>query len=292
MKKYTRLDDYEVISDFSSEYFKKLNFDFAYFTNWPNQSNKYLNNIITPYVKIVMITSGGCCFSFKENEYTALKNSIIIIPPFTMHSAKSFDNTDSFEIFFSVSNAFDEEQFFKNFRITKIRFYPDIIDDYLMSLLNYTYNICSNKKYGSSIHLDYIINTLLLDYISADFKFLLKDSTKSSEQLIIDKTILFLENNISKHINVKDIANHLNISKSYLYRCIKNIVDCSPSQFIIRFKMIKATQLLKDLNLSISEISDLLGFSSVFYFSSQFKKFHNLSPTYYRDNLKQLKAIT
>lgn len=56
-------------------------------------------------------------------------------------------------------------------------------------------------------------------------------------------------------ISVVDIADKIGITRSYLAKCFNNTIKMSPKQYIIKFRMEKACELLKTTNLNITETS-------------------------------------
>ena len=94
--------------------------------------------------------------------------------------------------------------------------------------------------------------------------------------------INFVENNYMYPISVKDICTELKVSQSYLYRCSMAILNISPNNYILYFKMAKADRLLKIKDLSIEEIAEMTGYENIYHFSNTFKKHFGISPSSYR----------
>ncbi len=74
-------------------------------------------------------------------------------------------------------------------------------------------------------------------------------------------------------------ASEMNVSPSLLYKKIKALTNQSPSDFIRMVRLNKAVELLETKTYTVTEISELCGFSSVGYFSTVFKKQFGQSPT-------------
>lgn len=79
--------------------------------------------------------------------------------------------------------------------------------------------------------------------------------------------------------NKELFASEMNVSGSLLYKKIKSLTDQSPSDFIKVVRLTKAVELLQTENYSITEVSELCGFSSAGYFSTVFKKHFGKSPS-------------
>ncbi|MBR4034234.1 MAG: helix-turn-helix domain-containing protein, partial [Clostridia bacterium] len=72
---------------------------------------------------------------------------------------------------------------------------------------------------------------------------------------------------------------------AYLYKVFKNNVAISPKQYILQSKLLQAQLLLKESDLSISEVGDAVGFSDVLAFSRFFSSRTGCSPTDYRKGI-------
>ena len=89
-------------------------------------------------------------------------------------------------------------------------------------------------------------------------------------------------------ISVVDIADKIGITRSYLAKCFNNTIKMSPKQYIIKFRMEKACELLKTTNLNITETGESVGYTNSLTFSKAFKNYYGISPIEWRN--KNVKA--
>lgn len=82
------------------------------------------------------------------------------------------------------------------------------------------------------------------------------------------------------------LAAHLGISEVYLRKLFNTEFGMSPKQYILKLRIKKARQLLTDTKLSVTEISEHCGFSSVYHFCRIFKLKTSVTPTEYAENNK------
>ena len=78
------------------------------------------------------------------------------------------------------------------------------------------------------------------------------------------------------------IADNLNYEYTYLSDLFSSVEGITIEQFAIRQRIEKAKELLVYGQLSLTEIADKLGYSSVHHLSAQFKKITGLTPTHFR----------
>ena len=92
-----------------------------------------------------------------------------------------------------------------------------------------------------------------------------------------------IEENYAHPIFLSELASVLHISAPYLSAKFKKKLGCSFSEYLVRFRMNKASVLLREESLlSISEIADSVGYNDYAQFSKIFKKYKGVSPRTYR----------
>ncbi len=79
--------------------------------------------------------------------------------------------------------------------------------------------------------------------------------------------------------NKDTFASEMNVSSSLLYKKIKSLTDLSPIDFIKSIRLNHALKLIQSGKYTITEVSELCGFSSVKYFSAAFKAHFGKSPS-------------
>lgn len=116
---------------------------------------------------------------------------------------------------------------------------------------------------------------------------ILENSIEDSDEKILLRFDEFLEQNIgNEHLNVDMIVSGMAMSRTALYEKIKSLTGLGINEYILKVKMDKACRYLSETNMTISEISDHLGFSSQRYFSTAFKRSTDKSPSEYRKKHK------
>ena len=95
----------------------------------------------------------------------------------------------------------------------------------------------------------------------------------------------YIEKNIGNaDMTNESIAQNANISEVYLRKLFLKNFHTTPKQYILDIRIQKAKQLLTDSSLTVSSISELCGFSSVYTFSRSFKEKTGISPSDFSKN--------
>ncbi len=111
--------------------------------------------------------------------------------------------------------------------------------------------------------------------------------TISSDKIVDSiREILTDKLDTSEQIDLSEISFRIGFSKSYIKSQFKKKTGSSIIQYYIDMKIDKAKKLLSQQKFTVSEISDMLGFGSIYYFSRQFKLQTGMSPTEYVKSIK------
>lgn len=93
------------------------------------------------------------------------------------------------------------------------------------------------------------------------------------------KGIEFILANYSYPITIEDVASHVGISRSHLFRCFKETIGKSPKDYLTELRIRQACVLLRESDLSITAIANSVGFDNSLYFSKTFHRIKGMSPT-------------
>ena len=100
----------------------------------------------------------------------------------------------------------------------------------------------------------------------------------------INKAIHYIEKNLQHKLLLEDIAKEAHFSTYYFHRLFSVVVGETPNEFITRKRIEKAASfLMHKRELSITEVSEYIGFSSLSAFSRAFKKFYGLTPQKFKE---------
>lgn len=102
----------------------------------------------------------------------------------------------------------------------------------------------------------------------------------------INEIIRYLERNIDKKIYLDDVCNVFYLSKTYLKRFFKQETGYTVMQYFKALKMEAAKKIIREGNYSFTQISQMLGFESIHYFSTSFKKYTSLTPSEYERSIQ------
>lgn len=106
------------------------------------------------------------------------------------------------------------------------------------------------------------------------------------EEFLLRLSKLINENLTNSDLDVTFLTKQINMSRTCLYSKIKALTGMGPNDYINRIRIEKSVQLLAHSKLTITEISDEVGFTYQRYFSTTFKQIKGVTPTQFRENSK------
>ena len=226
------------------------------------------------------ITKGSYNIKYFTGEEELIKvNSLSLISQNTPHSINSSVDLpfEYYEIFFYTTEEFPEEIFKKG----KLVIYPNGVDR-ISQLFYKAHEIFLTKPVAWQFELKAIAN----EVISILIKNQCRKLTTKYIPANIRKSCDFIRANAYKDkINISELAKEAALSVEHYIRLFKQYYGVTPKQYAITLRLERAAGLLEVTNKSISEISEICGFSSIFYFNKLFKQNYNTTPSKYRDNL-------
>ena len=99
----------------------------------------------------------------------------------------------------------------------------------------------------------------------------------------IKEAITYIEQNFQNDISIEDIAVSCGLNRSYFGKIFREEMGKSPQEFLISYRMTKATELLKITRLSIADIGNGVGYPNQLHFSRAFKNVYGISPRQWRN---------
>ena len=107
---------------------------------------------------------------------------------------------------------------------------------------------------------------------------------KSNDEILMEKIMKTINEHLADPtLNVEVLAANAGMSRVHMHRKLKELTNQSARDFIRGSRLKQAASLLKEKNLTISEVAYATGFSNLSHFSNTFKEFYGVSPTEYKE---------
>lgn len=152
-----------------------------------------------------------------------------------------------------------------------------------------------DEPFGSEQLIQLYLETLLLGMICRNTNpntpqphATVKSIKRSYDDMLYQKVIDHLEEHIQEKVSIEDICSNVLIGSSPLQKLFRERHGCGVIRYFSEMKIEKAKVLIREDNLNFTQISEWLGYTSVHYFSRQFKQLSGMTPSDYASSIKGL----
>lgn len=109
----------------------------------------------------------------------------------------------------------------------------------------------------------------------------------ADETFLLKLNKIIQENLDNSNLDVTLICKEIGMSRASLYNKLKALTDMGANDYINKFRMEKAITLITHTDMSFTEITEKIGFTTSRYFSTAFKQYTGETPTQYKERQKR-----
>ncbi len=260
-----------------------------------------------PFWEVLYIDKGEAEITADDESFIMKKGELVFHKPNEFHNIKATGSVAPNIVIFSFYCDSPAMQYFENFKTT--------IGDVERSLLariiaeaesSFTtplndpetemLEVDENAVFGSQQMLKIGIESLLIELLRLEQKPVVNTIQQKptslikgrSQQEFIDRVSMYLEANISKRLTLSDICRENLVGRSYLQKIFREKTGGGAMEYFGTLKIDNAKQMIREGTHNFTEISSLLGYNSIHYFSRHFKKVTGMTPSEYASSVKIL----
>jgi len=107
----------------------------------------------------------------------------------------------------------------------------------------------------------------------------------SNDEYRVKQAIAYVESHYADQITLEELADSIHISKSECCRCFKRVLNLTPIEYVVQYRIYTAAAVLDDPKTEIPSIAELAiktGHNNISYFNKMFKRHMGSTPTEYR----------
>lgn len=145
----------------------------------------------------------------------------------------------------------------------------------------------ANPFRGTDIIMKKLLECVMV-HVLRDNGLSIKDASVQVKHDEIDRVQEYIREHYSKKITLDELSEYVDINKYYLIRLFKQKTGLSPIDYLIHVRLAEAEKLLSRTDITISKISDMVGFHSPSHFSKTFKESNHCTPSAYRKKNQQI----
>ncbi len=162
--------------------------------------------------------------------------------------------------------------------------------------LNDLYTTQLIKKNTAPIGSEQLLKMYLCELLISFLRDSLPDSQHSlisinNASATLNLLINYMQDNISKGVSMEDLVKYSGLNRTSITNIFKKGFNMSAIEYFISLKIDTAKKYLREHNYNVTQISEILGYSNVHYFSRQFKKSTGMSPIEYSHSIKAMTGV-
>lgn len=233
------------------------------------------------YWELTYVDKGELLTTIDGVSYHLKQGDLIFYAPMQFHTQSTFEK---------ISSSYLTINFKMNFN------HADLLCNKIFSLKRDSYfivtklieELSNDNLYSNDLSLCYLKQLIIQMLRLNNSHFHSKPTThmqQTYENELLNDILLYIDNNIYEKISVSTLCEHFCISTSMLHSLFRKNMNNTAKNYINELKLSKSKELIRNSTLTLSEISEMLGFSSIHYFSKKFKSYFNISPTEYSKSI-------
>lgn len=234
---------------------------------------------VRPYYLLHFIISGSGIFQTGGQTYHLHSGDAFLICPNKLSYYCSDNQTPWTYAWIALDGIKAEEYFSRAGLTSKTPIYHAVdtltVQRSLLKVVNYT----KTNSYSE---------LRLLGFLYLFLAELTKQSASASvaatspKEEYLQKIVKYIHVHIWDRITVAELAAHVGLDRSYLYKIFKQSLKTSPQEFILNAKLQHACGLLRTTDMTIGSIARSVGYQDQLAFSKIFKQKYGCSPKQYR----------
>lgn len=241
---------------------------------------------IISYSRIYFPVSGEGMVTNKGKTYLLKPGMMMLVPPFANASVCCPQKLCKYWTHFNALLPGTQTDIF--FRYGEcIEIDTSEKNDYYISLFEHLIKIENQPKKHPIDHFEY--NSYLRLLLAPFLRFLPESPMESALPKAIE-LLQYIEENYSKKLTLNMLAEVACMHPNYLCNCFRKRMNMTVFEYIDRVRLHHALEYLRQGKMTISEIAERTGYSSLQAFSKNFRKVYTVSPRNYgsmENNVKQ-----
>lgn len=246
------------------------------------------------HMEIAYIISGKAIFNINSISYEVKEGDIVLINPYEQHyGIPTSTQNPSLEFFvgfsnFKFNNMPPETLFLNEYPIITTK--PSSRKQ-ILQLINDIMEENKQNQTGKDFMLQaYITQFILLAIREKQQENEVQAENKKSA--ITKEIISYLHEHFAEKISLEQVAKNVYLSPFYISKVFKEEIGETPINYLIKIRLENAKHLLlNQKDLSIKEISSIVGYEDAYHFSKSFKKYYGIPPAEYKKNILYNKRL-
>jgi len=233
-----------------------------YGQNYPNGFNDLL---------MIYTVSGKGIMEAAGKKYSLCQDSLMLVPPHTPMRYTTDPQEGIWEFYWldltgertlSITDKLWQDQLCF---IRKIPFLGNLFDHFLKE---------SNSETECSVLIGEILEKIISEAVF----------DANNQRSPADRILCYISEHYSEPLSLQQLSARFYLSQNQIIRIVRTKTGYTPHEYLVRFRLAKACELLQYTQMPVSEICHTVGYHNNSHFSAAFRHLYGISPAEYRSH--------
>lgn len=269
---------------------------------------EYMNDFSFPgeshdFWEFLCVDKGEVIVRAQDDTFTLEKDEIIFHQPNEFHTVRSNGTIAPNLVVISFACDSPAMEFFRGKRLTiqerergllamilreSMDYFSTPLDDPYTKVMTASPQAAFGSGQMIRLLLEQFLIGLIRSHSAEDARRVSGGLKQKTDANVYEHIAAYLESQLHRQLTIEQICKDNLIGRSQLQKLFRERNGCGVIDYFSRLKINAAKQLIRNQRLNFTEIADELGYTSVHYFSRQFKKTTGMTPSEYSSSIKKL----
>ncbi len=282
---------------------KTIDIDSLYTIHYFEYTDKfYFSGERHDFWEFICVDKGSVSISMEDTELVLHKGDIAFHQPNEFHKVStygqiapnlvviSFDTTSPFMDFFRgrvLKIDETERTCLANILKEARKLYSTPLDDPYATEMIKKEHLLVGAEQMIQMYLEHFLIHLVRRYTEDQQQYFGIPALKNGTD-VFRRVIEYMEANLSEHLSIEQICRENMIGRTQLQKIFQKEAGLGVIEYFSKMKIDAAKHMIRIGRMNFTQISEQLGYSSIHYFSRQFKKLAGMTPSEYVSSIKAI----
>ncbi len=148
-----------------------------------------------------------------------------------------------------------------------------------------------NQPFGGEqligMYLEMLLISLMRQYVSpAAEKDTAASSLSKADSILLNRITDYYAAHITEKLHIRQVCQEFSIGRSHLQRIFREQTGLGAMEYFCQMRIGAARQLIRENKMNLTDTARALGYTSIHYFSKQFKKITGMPPSQYQNSVR------